>query len=220
MRKEIFVEGEYYHIYNRGVDKRTIFSEGYDSTRFLESMRLFNVSNPIGSIFENKFQKTQLGSSAPKLGKLVDFVSYCLIPNHYHFVLSQTAEKGIEKFMHKLGTGYTNYFNEKNGRSGSLFQGRFKAVHITSNEQLLHVVSYVNLNYKVHGLKLNDATRKVIRSSWDEYSNIAKNPFCKKDIILGQFKKFPHYEEFALSTVEETIRRRKEDEELDNIWLE
>lgn len=155
MRKVPFINGEFYHIYNRGVDKRDIFSNQYDLDRFFQSMDNFNIVEPIGSIYEHSFQNQkkspQLGSSTPKL-KLVNFVCYCLNPNHYHFILEQVSDKGIEKFMQRIGTGYTNYFNEKNKRSGSLFQGRFKASHVASNEYLLHLSAYVNLNDKVHQL--------------------------------------------------------------------
>src|ERR1700686_1992234 len=134
-RKVNLVEGEYYHIYNRGVDKRNIFSDKSDLQRFLQSMKEFNTLDPIGSLYENSFIKKkelrgELGGSS---SKLVQFVAFCLNPNHYHFILTPLAEKGIEKFMQRLGTGYTMYFNEKNKRSGSLFQGKFKSKHINSN---------------------------------------------------------------------------------------
>src|SRR3989338_3002128 len=126
-RKVNFVKGEYYHIYNRGVDKRDIFTDKNDLQRFLQSMKEFNVKNPIGSLYENQFVKDKLGSPSPKL---VRFVAFCLNPNHYHFILTPLVEKGIEKFMQRLGGGYTLYFNEKYELSGSLFQGRFKSSHI------------------------------------------------------------------------------------------
>ena len=142
-RKVNLVQGEHYHVYNRGVDKRKIFSDKSDLIRFFQSMREFNTENPIGSLYENQFVKKKLGDSS---SKLVQFVAYCLNPNHYHFILTPLVDKGIEKFMQRLGTGYTMYFNEKDKRSGSLFQGKFKSKHIHSNEYLLRVSAYVNLN--------------------------------------------------------------------------
>jgi REP element-mobilizing transposase RayT len=118
LRKTDFIEGEYYHIYNRGVDKRDIFLEIPDLMRFLQSMKEFNVKDPIGSLYENSFLK-DVGGKASK-SKLVKFVAYCLNPNHYHFILTPLVEKGIEKFMQRLGTGYVMYFNEKNKRSGAV----------------------------------------------------------------------------------------------------
>ncbi|MFA5997699.1 MAG: transposase [Candidatus Paceibacterota bacterium] len=212
LRKTAFVEGEYYHIYNRGVDKRNIFSDEFDVQRFFQSMEEFNVVEPIGSIFENSFIKdvedSQLGSSTPKL-RLVNFIAYCLNQNHYHFILEQVSDKGTEKFMHRLGTGYTNYFNKNNKRSGSLFQGRFKAVHIDSNEQLLHVSAYVNLNDKVH--QLGSSTPKLMksRSSWGEYIGVGQaSNFCEKDIILDQFRSSKEYQKFAESSLVDILKRK------------
>jgi len=213
-RKTAFVEGEYYHIYNRGVDKRNIFSNEDDVDRFFQSMIEFNVIEPIGSIYENSFNK-QLGGSTSKLkeedGELVDFVAYCLNANHYHFLVMQTADRGIEKFMHRLSTGYTMYFNEKEKRNGSLFQGRFKAVHIDSNEYLLHLSAYVNLNDRVH--QLGGSTSKLVesRSSWEEYTEKGKmaDGICEKEIILEQFKNVNEYKKFALSSLDDIVSRRK-----------
>jgi len=186
------VEGEIYHIFNRGVDKRTIFQDKEDFDRFLECMLLFNDTEPLGSIYENQFkQKDRLGHSVSK-SKLVEFVCYCLNPNHFHFVLKQIAEKGIEKFMHKF-MGYSKYFNSKYKRSGSLFQGSFKAVHVTSNEQLLHTSVYVNLNDQVHQLG-----HGVSKSSWEEYMSKDKQGLCAaKNIVLEQLNDFSEYKRFA-----------------------
>lgn len=207
------VEGEYYHIYNRGVDKRVIFEDEYDFGRFLVSMVDFNSVRPIGSIYENSFRKKhQLGSLASKLGKikkdkgpLVEYIAYCLNPNHFHLILKQVSDRGIEKLMHRLGTGYTKYFNEKNKRSGSLFQGTFKAVHIESNEQMLYLSAYVNLNNRVHKIADRDC-----RSSWAEYRGGNVGGICNTEIILGQIKKIESYRKEAEGLVR-NIREKRED---------
>lgn len=209
MRKTIFATEEFYHVYNRGTDKRKIFSEEKDYTRFLESMVEFNVLEPIGSLFENSFRKKhQLGGSTSKDQatdkRLVNIVAYCLNPNHYHLLLQQVADRGVEKFMQRMGTGYTMYFNNKYERNGALFQGRFKAVHVDSNEYLLHVSAYVNLNDRVH--QLGGLTSK---SSWAEYvGKQDNNGGCKKEAILGQFRKPKEYIAFAENSLRGTLERR------------
>ena len=95
--------------------------------------------------------------------------------------------------MQRLGTGYTKYFNNKEEKSGGLFEGKFQAVHIDSNEYLLHVSVYVNLNDRVHGFgssasKFSEVVPIKSRSSWDEYMGEANNPFCETSNVLGQFK--------------------------------
>jgi putative transposase len=211
MRKTQFVNNEYYHIFNRGVDKREIFSDQNDLSRFFQSMCEFNTIEPIGSIFENSFRNVALGGSAANSEKLVNFVCYCLNPNHYHFVLEQVAENGTQKFMHRLGGGYTWYFNNKNKRSGSLFQGKYKSIHINTNEYLLHVSAYVNLNDRVH--PLGGSAAKLAMSSWKEYLQNSKEGFCNKDIVLKQFNTIEEYKSFAEDSLK-SIRERKELEKL------
>ena len=108
MRKHPFVVGEYYHVYNRGTDKRDIFVDQKDLSRFWESLFDFNQIEPIGSVYEFSFRKKILEKNK-KTKPLVEFIAYCLNPNHFHFLVTPLQEKGIEKFMQRLGNGYTKY---------------------------------------------------------------------------------------------------------------
>lgn len=208
MRKDDLVVGEYYHVFNRGVDKREIFTCQDELERFMQSMEEFNTLKPIGSIYENSFikEKPPLGGST---SKLVEFVAFCVNPNHYHFILKQVVDDGIEKFMQRVGTGYTMFFNNKYKRSGALFQGRFKSKLIDTNVYLLHLSAYVNLNDKVH--QLGGSTSK---SSWDEYV-FGRGGLCgqEKGIILEQFKSTEEYKKFAESSLVD-IQQRREMEDL------
>lgn len=218
-----FASDNLYHIYNRGVDKRTIFMDGHDMQRFFQSMIEFNTADPIGSLYENSFR--QLGGPTPKLadeGTLVAIVAYCLNPNHFHFILKQTSDGGISEFMKRLSGGYTLYFNNKHGRNGSLFQGKFKSVHVDSNEYLLHLSAYVNLNDRVH--QLGGPTPKLVgsKSSWGEYGGESNDvqPICEKDIILDQFDTLESYKEFAQATLEDVVNRRIDLKNMEPMFLE
>ena len=189
MRKVELKNGACYHIYNRGVDKREVFLDRYDYLRFLKSLQEFNREDAIGSIYEQSFRRE--GSLGDRVPKLVEIVTYCLNPNHYHLILKQVVERGIEKFMHKVGSGYTTYFNNKYKRSGVLFQGAFKAIHIDSNEYLLYLSAYVNKNKFIHGYKNN-----FNFSSLEEYIGKSYNKICDKDIILKQFRNKKDYAEY------------------------
>jgi putative transposase len=159
MRKVQLATNEYYHIYNRGVDKRNVFTNEADYWRFFEAMYLANDErdglikiwkdyqrfNPKAKLWE--FAKFSFGRMNP----MVEIVAYCLNPNHYHFILKQITKRGIEKFMQKIGTSYTKHFNQKYDRSGSLFQGTFKSSHIKPNT-LLYLSAYVNCNSEIHGI--------------------------------------------------------------------
>lgn len=199
MHKTPFVLGEFYHIYNQGVDKRNIFGDQFDLDRFTQSIRHFNCLEPIGSIYEKSFEK-----ESARQKPLVRLVSYILNPNHYHLILEPRIEKGIEKFIHRLATGYTNYFNEKYHRRGSLFQGTYKSKHVNNNEYLLHLSVYINLNHKVHRLSPSALTQ----SSWEEYVSRSDKPLCDSKIILSQFSSPLAYRSFAEDGLSEIIKNK------------
>ncbi len=202
MRKHNFVVGEYYHIYNRGTDKRNIILDKYDLDRFLQSIVDFNTLNPIGSIYEFSFQKKKFGSLTSK-SKLVSIIAFCVNQNHFHFILTPLTDKGIERFMQRIG-GYTKYFNEKYKRSGVLFQGKFKSKHISSNEYLLHLSAYINMNNQN---LFRNSTPKLSKSSLDEYTKNIKS-LCNTEIVLGQFKNQAEYLDFAIKSWHDTNTRK------------
>ena len=207
MRKITFTAGQHYHVYNRGTDKREIFTDQYDLNRFFEAMKEFNAVEPIGSIYENSFRKkNEIEQIDTK--PLVKFVAYCLNPNHFHFLIEQVEEKGIEKFMHRIGLGYTKYYNNKYKRSGALFQGRFKAKHVGSNEYLLHLSAYINGNDQ-----LGNPVSKLSKSSLNEYINPGTDLFCDTQIILGQFSGTDMYNKFFKSSLEDIALRKSVEKE-------
>jgi len=206
MRKVPFKKGELYHVFNRGTDKRSIFSDQGDFRRFFQSIIEFNTTEPTGGIFRNSLKVNELRHQMSQAEKLVNIICYSVSPNHYHLILEQLVDGGIEKFMQKLGNGYTKYFNHKHKRSGVLFQGVFKSVHIDSNEYLLHLSVYVNLNNLVHKLGLR---HQMSQSSWEEYIRIGETGLCKnKQVILGQFKNKKEYKQFAEKFVKGMIERK------------
>jgi len=136
----------------------------------------------------------------------VEIVAYCLNPNHYHFILKQVSEKGIERFMHKLGTSHIKYFNKKNKRNGVLFQGVFKSVHIDSNEYLLYLSVYVNKNNFIHGYSTDDSWPY---SSLPDYLGKRVDKLVNKNVILGRFGNPGQYKEFLENSAPH-LREKKE----------
>jgi REP element-mobilizing transposase RayT len=185
MRKTEFKNEEFYHIYNRGVDKREVFLDEEDYIRFLNSMREFNDDSTYEQrMFEKELSSLkELSSTSVKLDNLVEIVCYCINPNHYHIILKQLRTNGVKTFMHKIGTGYTNYFNKKYKRSGSLFQGPFKSIYINSNEYLLYLSAYVNKNNFIHGYRAEDWEY----SSLLDYLGKRAGTLCNKESIMVQF---------------------------------
>ena len=215
MRKHSFENGGLYHIFNRSVEKRSIFPDRIDFDRFLLGMREFNTIELTGSLWVKVRGKADFSNRIAKKGRLVNVICYCLNPNHYHFILEQVREGGISEYMRRISTGFTQHFNHKYKRTGVLFQGKFKSVPITSNEQLLHVSAYVNLNYRAHGIGNGKSV-----SSWDEYMGDQRAGFCEKSIVLGQFKNVQEYRKFAESSLKDIKNHKQQMKELQSLLLE
>lgn len=151
LRKTIFATNEIYHVYNRGVEKRPIFLYKRDYARFLDTTNYYRFANcPIKFSYFKKLALKKRESILQKLEeeskRLVDILAFCLMPNHFHFLLKQLTDKGISKFMAKITNGFSHYFNMRHDRSGHLFQGNFGAVGIEDDEQFMHVSRYIHLN--------------------------------------------------------------------------
>ncbi len=139
-----FSPDEFYHIYNRGTEKRDIFMSHTDRNRFVALLYFANQSEPADLKLQGS---TLLEIIEKRIGApIVEIAAYCLMPNHFHLLIREHEEGGISKFMQKLTTGYTMYFNKKYERSGSLFQGRFKATHVADDIYLRYLISYIHLN--------------------------------------------------------------------------
>ncbi len=153
-RKFSFSVGEFYHIYNRGNDKRDIFLNEEDRKRFIKLLFFCNSIKPVNI---REVPKGQSFGEANKGETLTDIGVYCLMPNHFHILAKERVKNGISVFMKKLSTGYSMYFNKKNERTGKLFEGAFKAVHVDSDEYLKYLFAYIHLN-----------PIKLIDSEWKE----------------------------------------------------
>ena len=211
-RNIIFTNGEYYHVYNRGVDHRSITEDIFDSNRFVQCLDVFNDTELTGSLYALSFDP------ARKRGKkLVDIVAYCLNPNHFHLILKQRTKDAISKFIHRLAGGYSYYYNNKYHRSGSLWQGKFKAKHIAENSYLLHSVTYVNLNDKVH--QLRGKATKLVRNGLEQYIS-GKPGLCSTESILGQFKSSKEYLDYANDALVGMLEKRPVYAELKAILAE
>lgn len=140
--------GEWYHCYNRGTDKRNVFMEKSDYDRFLALLYVCNSTRPItiADRYTADLRAILTDTSLDRGEQLVDIGAYSLMPTHPHLLLKQRLDGGIARFMQKVFTGYTMYFNLKYVRSGSLFAGTYKAKHIADDRYLKQVVPYILLN--------------------------------------------------------------------------
>ncbi len=152
MIKPIFITEQIYHIYNRGVEKRDIFMEDKDYLRFIHNLYEFNDEKPAHNVsyFLNRqtesIESVRIAKTKTSRELLLEIIAFVLMPNHFHLLIRQRRENGISKFMQKLGTGYTNYFNKKYERVGGLFQGNFKAIHVNEEPHFIHLPHYIHTN--------------------------------------------------------------------------
>lgn len=191
-RKVQFVNGEYYHVFNRGVGKMPIFLSSFDYRRFLKTAFFYQIdgSKPRFSNFNAAIDKLDESK------KIVEIISFCLMPNHFHFLLRQERDGGLVEFVRKLSNSFAKYFNTKNERIGPLFQGEFKAVHVTSDEQLIHLSRYIHLNPIVSHVVSDSSFYKW--SSYLEYVGFdGGTSRCLKDAVLGFFKSASDYKKFV-----------------------
>lgn len=146
MRKFIFTLEEFYHVYNRGIEKRDIFLNQRDYERFSYLLFACNDRAPLINTNFHYRGLTSIVMDNKQRELLTDIVCFCLMSNHFHLLLRERVAGGISLFMQKLGTAYTMYFNTKYERSGVLFQGTFKAVHVDREEYFTHLTRYIHLN--------------------------------------------------------------------------
>lgn len=181
IRKTPLVNGEIYHVYNRGVEKRTITINSRDHERFFESLDHYRFENP-GRL--SNFKDFGLTEERNRKETIVDIIGFCLMPNHFHLLLRQLTEKGVSIFMSNLINSYTRYFNVKHNRIGPLFQGGFKSVHIENDEQLIHLSRYIHLNPVEARLVSRE---KFMLYPYSSLLNTLQERFCNFDVILKYF---------------------------------
>lgn len=202
-RRIPLVGGEIYHIFNRGIDKKPTFKDKREYNRSLLVLNFYRfVSPPIRLsrflYLAKEQQRNILENLTAKEEKLINILAFCIMPNHYHFLLKQLNENGISKFIGQFENSYTRYFNIKNEKEGPLFLDQFKAVRIESDEQLMHVSRYIHLNpHTSFVVKKVSDLENYSWSSFPEYLNNSSGGVCEKETILSLFKNKEKYKKFV-----------------------
>ena len=184
-----FAPDSVYHCYNRGVEKRQIYMDEQDYGVFLNRIKQM-LSDP-----ETLDPETNMERLKSYYGD-VELLGYCLMPNHFHLLLYQHSERGVSEFMRTLSTSYTMYFNRRYDRVGSLFQGSYKARHITQDGDWLHISRYIHLN----PLRLEGGVAKYPYSSFRFYGDADTRPsWLLPGRVLDSFRSYGEYEAFVMS---------------------
>lgn len=220
-RKIIFAENQIYHVFNRGVERRIMFGNKREYQRALDLIDYYRFNNlPYRyskySLLRNELRQSVLENLRKSNNKMVDIIAFCLMPNHFHFLLKQLSPNGISQFTANFTNSYTKYFNTRHKRIGSLTQGLFKAVRIESDEQLLHITRYVHLNpvtaYLIDIKHLNS----YAWSSYPEYVNKITNSISTPGEILNFFSSRQQYIHF----VEDQVNYSRELDKIKHLILE
>ncbi len=200
-RTVLLATGEIYHVFNRGVERRPIFTQAFEYRRALDSMNFYRFLEPpirySKYITLDKKRRIQLLKALLSSKFQVEILAFCLMPNHFHLLLKQTVDTGISRFISKLCDSYSKYFNIKHDRIGPLFQGPFKAVRIESEEQLIHLSRYIHLNPISSFLIKESALDSYPWSSLPEYLAPLGNTISNTSIIGNIFKTPSKYQEFV-----------------------
>lgn len=222
--RKLYYENGYYHLYNRGVEKRKIFLDQQDYGVFLSYLKDYllpkdekglseKLADPDTSAVErNKILKLlQMNNFADE----ITLLAYCLMPNHFHFFLKQKSAGSIDKFMNSLGTRYTMYFNRKYDRVGSLYQGVYKAVSVVNESQFIYLSKYIH----EQALALQGEALQAQPSSFKEYLGDRLTEWVDPTEILSYFSKTKpgfSYENFVMGNVDDKEADIAKDIQIEN----
>lgn len=201
-RSTPLVNEQIYHVFNRGINHQPTFLDKLEYKRVKLTIDFYQYSNLPTKLsrfltFSNNDRVKILDKLRKKNDKLIKILAFCLMPNHFHFILKQAKDNGISKFLANLQNSYTRYFNTKRERDGALFLDQFKAVLVRTDEQLIHLSRYIHLNpYTSYVVKDLANLLKYPWSSLPEYLE-NKSVICELETILSLFKNSEDYRNFV-----------------------
>lgn len=133
--------GAYFHTYNRGANKSLIFLDAQDYENFIYRAKIL-----LGLVPPPRRTKKGGLSLKPLPLSSLEILCFCLMPNHFHFLVKQNKVDGLKMFLHKLCSSYSWYFNKKYGHSGHVFQGIYKSKNVLEDSYLTQLIAYIHLN--------------------------------------------------------------------------
>lgn len=213
---KFYLPNSIYHIYNRGVEKRIIFEKEQDYKVFLKYLKEYLSPSPDAKSLKKEFTlKGQTFRGVPpqikNFEKEIKLLAFCLMPNHIHLLVKQNDKNSIKSFCQCLFTRYSMYFNKKYDRTGSLFQGRYKATNVINKDYLLDVTRYIHRNPLKFTKNLIDSY-----SSYAHYLNQFKLPWVKNEVVIDYFNKSTFIKSKNIRSYKEFVESFKyPNEELD-----
>lgn len=219
-----YLENGYYHIYNRGVEKRKIFLDQQDYGVFLTYLKEYLLPKNEKQLHERLADPQISFKEKDKVLKLlrmnnfaedITLLAYCLMPNHFHFFVKQREAKSIDRFVQSLATRYTAYFNRKYKRVGSLYQGVYKAVLITSDQHFLHLSRYIHRQALA---SQGETLREKQPCSYLEYLGRRKSLWIHPEEILSYFNQANH--NLSYENYENFVKQNNDGQLLQKLTIE
>ena len=202
------ITNETYHIFNRGIAGQTIYSSVYDYQRFIDLINYYRFLSPrlrfsFYRRLPQNLKQDYREALIKKNPQQVLIYAYCLMPNHYHFVIKELIENGVSKFIGNLQNSYAKYFNTRNKRHGSLFTEMFKNVRVENEEHFIHLARYIHLNpITSYIIKEPFELDNYPWSSFKYYLNDSRLDFLEKDTLLSLFKNIKELESFTKDQID------------------
>lgn len=194
-RSIFFTPGEFYHIFNHSIASIPIFKGTRENEIFLEAMKFYLQPKPPTKF--SIYRKGRQGFPIDLNQKIVTIINYCIMPDHFHFTLREEKEGGIKQFIQRLSNSFAHYFGIKYKRRGHVFEDKFKAVHIDTEEQLVHLSRYIHLNPVTSYLVENPEDYPY--SSYKIYIGKRSSDIIDPSPVLNSFSAKTTYQEFVLS---------------------
>ncbi len=200
-RTIILANQQIYHVYNRGVERRMVFTGKREYERMMMTLWFYrhtDAGSTLSAYLNLSTEERQVfAASLVKKSMRVSILAYCLMPNHFHLILRQEVTHGISRFVANVSNSYTKFFNIKRARVGPLFQGTFKAVLVETDEQFRHLTRYVHLNPVSSFLIKPEELESYSWSSYGEYLGKATSPLCDIKQVKA-LTSLAHYRSFIL----------------------
>lgn len=213
--------GQYYHVFNRGSNRAALFTDKAERQRFLFNLLYLQSPTAFKNVnrISNRYDAAEGFPVSPEeteeilKSRFVELTAFCLTPNHFHLIVKETEEGGLANYMHRVSVGYAKYFLEKHEQNGHVFQGKYKAVQVTDNRQLLYLSAYIHRNPH----ELSDWKGREFEYPWSSLQDFTQanrwGGLIVPDVIVEQFEqtKSSNYADFIKSSTAKLLKEELED---------